>query len=446
MKHFQFIFTATALALVVSCQSTREVDIDSLCPPRPETAAVFTPGTYPDKVKGYREAALDACNYMMSIPDMTWLADHGEPYNLYQHNAYVSKTHAAHIETMIALAQKEPALREEAMRLARASAEYLLSELEPEDAPLAFWPPTYIREPLPYNPDTDGPYIKFAMIGNEPESAVKCRGEVMLLYPADVGISFVEYYLATGDRRFLDAASGIAGTYLKIRGEDNSWPLKLTLATGETVEGNTLIPTRILLLFSRLASATGERVWRKAEKETFRWIARNTLRDWNWDGQFEDMSSEEAYKNPTKHNAVDVMLYLMEKYPRNPKWMATCRDIMDFCEKRFVVWETPENHHEWPAPSVLEQYSCFTPIDASAAKMINAYLAMYKRFGSGTDLEKAEALAATITRVQKPSGRIPTFWAGSAKDLGTSVQKYDWLNCMEAAVLALFAVSEESEQ
>lgn len=437
------LFAAVAAVFsLAACTTTRTVDIDTLCPPRPETAAEFKPGTYPGAVRPYREAALMAYNYMINLPDMTCLAETGEPYNLYQHNAYVSKTHAAHINAMIGLAKEEPSLAEPAMRLAKASAEYLLRELEPEDAPLAFWPPTYIREPLAYNPETDGPADRFAMVGNEPEAAVKYRGEVMLLYPADVGSAFVGYYVATGDERFLDAAKGIANTYIKIRREDNSWPLKLWLATGETVEGNTLVPTRILGLFKALADATGEKTWRKYENETFRWIADNPLKDWNWDGQFEDISPEEAYKNPTKHNAIEVMLYLLERFPRNPKWMATCKDIMDFCEKRFVAWETPENHPEWPTPSVLEQYSCFTPIDASVAKMITAYLAMYERFGNETDLLKAKTLADTITRVQKDSGRIPTFWAGSATGEATSIKLYDWLNCMESGADALFAVSK----
>ncbi|MCQ2143675.1 MAG: hypothetical protein MJY56_06375 [Bacteroidales bacterium] len=437
------MLAATALIMVLAaCSSTREVDIDTLCPPRPETSAIFQPGTYPPAARPYREAALMAYDYMMGIPDMTCLLETGKPYNLYQHNAYVSKTHAAHIESMIALSEEVPELREKALALAKASAEYLLSELEPADAPLAFWPPTYIREPLAYDPETDGPDNKFAMIGNEPEAAVKYRGEVMLLYPANVGIAFAEYYKATGDGRFLDAAVAIAGTYLKVRHEDNCWPLKLELATGKEIEGNTLVPTRILLLFKALADITGDRKWRKLENETFGWLAAHPLKDWNWDGQFEDISPEEAYRNPTKHNAIDVMLYLMERFPNNPKWMATCKDIMDFCEKRFVMWETPENHPDWPAPAVLEQYSCFTPIDASAAKMISAYLAMYKRFGNETDLMKARTLADSITRVQKESGRIPTFWEGTSDNSGVvSDQRYDWLNCMESAADALFAVA-----
>jgi len=430
---------------ITACKTTRTVDIDTLCPPRPETAPVFKAGTYPEAARPYREAALLAFDYMMNIPDMSCLLETGKPYNLYQHNAYVSKTHAAHIEAMLFLAEEEPALADRAMALAGASAEYLLAELEPADAPLAYWPPTYIREPLAYNPETDGPDNRFAMIGNEPEAAVKYRGEVMLLYPANVGIAFAHYFDKTGDLRFLEAAVGIANTYLKLRREDGSWPLKLMLSTGEEVEGNTLVPNRILLLFRELAKSSGSKKWKRLESETFEWIAEHPLKDWNWDGQFEDIKPEEAYKNPTKHNAIDVMLYLMDRYPHNPKWMATCKDIMDFCEKRFVMWETPENHPNWPAPAVLEQYSCFTPIDASAAKMITAYLAMYKRFRNETDLLKAETLANTITRVQKESGRIPTFWEGTADNSGiVSDKRYDWLNCMESAAEALIAVDRIS--
>ena len=42
--------------------------------------------------------------------------------------------------------------------------------------------------------------------------------------------------------------------------------------------------------------------------------------------------------------------------------------------------------------------------------MIRAYMAMYQAEGRSEDLAKARALADTITRGQKSSGRIPTFW------------------------------------
>ena len=192
--------TGTALA---------EVDIDRLCPPRPETAATFKAGAYLPAARPYREAAKMAYAYMTQLPAMTVLVETGRPNQKYQHNAYVSKTHAAHIEAMLNWMKFEPEKRETAMRFAKASAEFLLKELEPMDAKLAWWPPTYGRKPLEFDPKTDGPYHKPAMVGNEPEGAVKYRGEVMLLYPADVGMAFVDYYVETKDKRFLEAAAGI---------------------------------------------------------------------------------------------------------------------------------------------------------------------------------------------------------------------------------------------
>ncbi|MBQ0143946.1 MAG: metallophosphoesterase [Bacteroidales bacterium] len=421
-------------------------EIDRLCPPRPETSARFKEGSYPPAARPYREAALAAFHYMMNIPDMTNLLETGKPYRLYQHNAYVSKTHAAHIEGMLALSKADPSQKAEAMKFAKASAEYLLSELEPADAPLAYWPPTYGRQPLEYIPETDGPYLKTAMVGNDPEGADKYRGEVMLLYPADVAIAFVDYFNETGDKRFLDAAIGIGETFLRTRRPDGSWPLKMILATGEPVGENTLVPIRATCMFRALAGATGDVRWRTAEDEGFAWLESHPLKDWNWDGQFEDIKPEEPYKNPTKDNAVEVMLYILERFPGDKARLETCRKLLDLSEKRFLVWETPADHPSWPSPSVLEQYSCFTPIDASSAKMIRAFLAMYEATGERINLAKACTLADTITRIQKESGRIATFWDGVATGDGLSIERYDWLNCMAAAANALFMVDEATGQ
>jgi len=417
-------------------------DIDKLCPPRLETSAKFKKCSYQPPSRPFREAALKAFDYIMNLPDMTCLLETGKPYRLYQHNSYVSKTHAAHICYMIALSKEEPSYRSKALDMAAASAEYLLSELEPENACLAFWPPTYIRKPLDFYPETDGPLVKMSMIGNEPEAAVKYRGEVMLLYPANVGIAFIEYYKETGDQRFLDAASGIAGTYLKIRRDDGSWPLKMRMATAEVVGNNILVPNRVLYLFKGLADVTGDIEWRKAEYETFEWIERNSLSDWNWDGQFEDIEPAAKYKNPTKDNALDIMMYMMERFPSDRKRMAECRKILEFCEKRFVVWETPSNRPNWPSPSVLEQYSCFTPIDASAALLIRSYLVAYAQFRKKIYKDKAIALAGTITRMQQDNGRIPTFWGGLSTGSLISTPRYDWLNCMESSAYTLLSLSK----
>ena len=440
-KSAWLLIGAVATSCQVNAGSLTVEEVDRLCPPRPETAAKFEEGTYPPAARSYSEAAKLAYDYMTKLPAMTVLVETGKPNQKYQHNAYVSKTHAAHIEAMLDWMKFDPTNRDKAMRFAKASAEFLLTELEPRDAPLAWWPPTYGRKPLEFDPKTDGPYRKPAMVGNEPEGAVKYRGEVMLLYPADVGSAFVDYYLATKDMRFLEAAKGIAATYLKTRRADGSWPLKMKLATGEPIGENALVPNRLLAFLEKLHGATRDPQWRAAADGCFAWLEAHPLTDWNWDGQFEDIRPEKPYQNPTKHNAIETMLYILQRFPNDKARLATCRRILEFCEKRFVVWKAPANKPNWPAPSVLEQYSCFTPIDASAAKMIRGYVAMYRAEGRAEDLEKARALANSITRVQRPSGRIPTFWENlDCSNPGLSIERYDWLNCMAAAAHALVVV------
>ena len=418
--------------------------------------AAFEEVRTPPRVRSYREAARMIYEYITALPAMRTLVETGKPEQTYQHNAYVSKTHAAHINSMLDWAKSDPANRERAMRFAKASAELLLGELEPPSAPLAHWPPTYGRKPLECDPAKVGK--RPAMVGNEPEGAVKYRREVMLLYPADVGAAFVRYGRVTGDGRFLAAARGIADTYLKVRRADGSWPLKMVLATGETVGRNTLVPTRVMTFLEALGEATGEARYTKAADECFGFLENDSVKTMNWDGQFEDVEPRPPYQDLTKHNAIEAMFQLLRRYPGDAAKLAVARDLLRFSEDQFVFWEAPCKPGEsipspgpnarngsrfspgrWDYPSVFEQYSCYIAIDASARKLVRAYLAMWRAATDPLDLAKAKALCDSITRVQKPSGRVPTFWSPH-EWLGT--ETYDWLNCMESAAAALVECAE----
>lgn len=49
--------------------------------------------------------------------------------------------------------------------------------------------------------------------------------------------------------------------------------------------------------------------------------------------------------------------------------------------------------------------------------------------------------------MQKPSGRIPTFWAGTFDgDTGTSAERYDWLNCIAASAKALVLLEQVDQK
>jgi len=87
------------------------------------------------------------------------------------------------------------------------------------------------------------------------------------------------------------------------------------------------------------------------------------------------------------------------------------------------------------------RYRCYHPIDASAAKLIRTYLALYRASGNATDLAKARALGDSLVNLQDPDGRIPTHW--NKKHFHD--RDYDWVNCMLAAASALEQLANFSD-
>jgi hypothetical protein len=172
---------------------------------------------------------------------------------------------------------------------------------------------------------------------------------------------------------------------------------------------------------------------------------KNMLRTFNWEGQFEDVElMQKPYQNLTKHNGTDAVMYLAKRYPDDPDVRRYARELQRFSEDQFVVWEQPGwmykyhipgfrplsatktkvwGNYNWFTPTVLEQYRCFMPVDASLAKMIRYYLFMYDLEKNPLDLAKARALGDALTRVQTPDGRIPT-WCDPNRAVET-----DWINC-----------------
>jgi hypothetical protein len=210
-----------------------------------------------------------------------------------------------------------------------------------------------------------------------------------------------------------------------------------------------------MVFFERLADATGDAKWRKAADECFAWLERGPLADWNWDGQFEDIEPRPPYMDLTKHNAIEAMFHLLKRREGDPSALRLAGELLRWSEDQFVFWEAPcapdaklpcagsgnpFSPGKWHYPSAFEQYSCYIAIDASASKMIAAYLAMYRAERNPMHLEKAKALADSITRIQEPSGRVPTFW--EAKDHWMFDVRYDWLNCMASSAAALLDVAE----
>ena len=191
----------------------------------------YRPGTYPKAPRSYAEAAEKCCLYLLKTPWLAKYAETGKPDPDYKLNCYPAKMGAALITGMIRCAKALPERREEALRLARAAADHLIAIAQPAGAPLAHFPPTY-----------EGTYA----------TAKEYAGMHMLLYPASAALAHLSLYDATKERKYLDAALGIAATYLRLQGEDGTWYLKLWEKDASPVAPNRLLPLNVC---SRASSA-----------------------------------------------------------------------------------------------------------------------------------------------------------------------------------------------
>ena len=376
-------------------------------------------GLYPAPTCSYRTCAEKAKGWLFGQPEFQkFLSSTNGATCGYWGMTYPSKMIAALIRALVA---GEPSARD--LAAARTCAEWILSIAEPEGRPLAAFTPTYFKTERGYE-----------------AASQQYRGQTMLIYPASVGGALLALYEKTREARYLAHAKAMAETYLKLQGEDGTWPLKMEEATGKAIGPNRLMPIASVIPFlESLYGVTGDVRYRAAADRAFRYVEEGPVKTWNWEGQFEDVKPGVPYRNLTKHDACATAIYVLKRFPGDARYVKLAREILRFAEDQFVCWEKPfpdmpyqdslQKVGDWRVPGVLEQYHWYVPIDASASKLIRTYLALYRAEGRPLDCAKACALGDRLTREQQPDGKIPTHWCGTDVSF--------WWNCLLSDVDAL---------
>ncbi|MBR3085019.1 MAG: hypothetical protein IKH04_01305 [Kiritimatiellae bacterium] len=391
-------------------------------------AAVFR-GPYPPAPRGYREAAARVYAAVASLPQVQgWLSSDEPPegYDLY---CYPSKILGSMIRALCrdasASSCSDPIEGSRSLAIARRMADWLLAQSEPEGAPLAHFPPTYW--------------------GNRRRVAVENAGRIMLSYPAQAALAYFDLADALERRgeaaalavRYRAAAMAIVRTYVRLQGEDGTWPLLARAADGAVLCPNRIVPGRYIFgMFDRAieaARANGETAaladsFVACRDRALAYIERGPLSTWNWDGQFEDSRPRPPYQNLQKGVAIDVAMRL---FPLGRT--AEALECVDWCEDQFTVWGDPIHHMDWrhwKLPTALEQYDYYTPIDASMADMVRGFSAAYAATRDPLYRAKAKAMADCLVRHQRPDGTIPTYF--DERGAGS-----DWVNCMVYSASAL---------
>jgi hypothetical protein len=377
-------------------------------------------GPYRKPDKDYLASVRHLVEYLFNAPYIRyWLINNApDPgYGLY---GYPSKMFSAVIEGMLLyreLDQNENR-RDTALAIARIVADHLISISRPAGSPLEFFPPTYTG-------------AVYADMTNE------YRGEsladrIMLIYPAVAGKTYLDLYDNTGENRYLDAAVRIAETYVKLQLDNGSWHLLVYLENGKPVARNFVVPTGIVSFLDRLENEHRITGFQSCRDRALSFIEKNVLKDFNWEGQFEDQRPSERYRNLSKGQAVSYAGYIFRKHSGNPEQVRLAEELVRFAEDQFVIWDNRNSidswgitSDKWLTPCVLEQYNFYTPVNASSGNMIEVFTQAYEKTGNILYLAKAIDLANTIVDTQNPlTGHYPTYLISDLLD------QEGWINCM----------------
>ncbi len=397
----------------------------------------FRPGAYEKAPRSYGEAIRLSGKQLFNFPTVQSFLKSGKPDFAYQYNCYPSKIYGAIVRTMLEYAKVCPEKAEEAMKAARSAADYLMETSFAAGTALEYFPLTY---------------------GDTRWAGASRMGQVMLCYPCEVGEEYLDLYEVKAGEKYLAAARRIGETYLKLQEADGTWSVLMRGEDGKKMSTGRLQPVRVMMFLERLSKVTGEGKYRDAADRAFKWVEKNVIAEWCFEGQFEDVGMCEKYENMSEHMAVDAAFYALERFPGDKKWLQFARDVARFSEDQFVFWEKPVKngqgintpygvpgdqqcrYDDWFYPCVVEQYSYYVPIDSANAKMIQMYLALYRVEKNPLDLEKARALADAIVRIQDPdNGYIPTEYAKVAHRHNP---QGGWFNCTYLSFKALLELDE----
>ncbi|MBP9989043.1 MAG: hypothetical protein KBT46_06045 [Ruminococcus sp.] len=392
----------------------------------------------PEAKCSYKECATRAYDYIMNLSYVRFWLDNGVPDPNYILNVYPSKTHSAIIGAMLNMMTLCPDKADDALKIARNAADYLMEITPNDNSPLNGVPPTYKLD-----------YCEIAWKHFFGTVVAERSNTIMMIYPSYVGKAYLQLEEKTKEQKYLDAAIKIGEFYLSTVQKNGTWYIIIDDKTGEPVSYNYCDPMpNVVPFLMKLYERTGEEKWKTLSDNAISYIERETLMSYNWEGQFEDSGLSANYSNLTHFGAAALVRHYAAYYSDDENKMKIAEDVARFIEDQFVVWNKPAPWNKdsadvslWPVPCALEQYNWYVPIDASSASVINTFIALYKAGRGELYLAKAKALTDTITRVQHDDGMIPTHWMDEETLNGHNF----WINCMIATANTVEAMAEFTE-
>ncbi len=105
-----------------------------------------------------------------------------------------------------------------------------------------------------------------------------------------MGLAYARLYEVTADKKYFEAAKGIADTLTLRQGPDGSWPFRVNPRNGEVYQQYTAGLFMPIAFLEKMYALTQNLDYKNAQIAAWMWMLRNPIRRNDWSGFYEDIS------------------------------------------------------------------------------------------------------------------------------------------------------------
>ena len=386
-------------------------------------------GPYLKQIKDYQQSAQEGLNTLFKRRYFVeWMkpgvkaSDYRRTGDDYKHAgaAYPAKLIGAVVAGSALYAQitPRPDDADKVIAIGRKAADYLISLSFPAGTPVEHFPPTYDK-----------------------------RRDVMMNYPAEAAMAYLDFYEVTKEKKYLDAAVKVAQTYQKLQLPNGTWSTVIR-PTGKGHGPSMLNGVEPVRLFERLMEQYGHKEFKEMRDKAFAYLMAHPMKTYMWTSQFEDGPPNHSYKALSPAQACELSMYLFDHRKDNPRYVDQAIELMRWSEDQFVTWEVPGNPkflgHSWlKIPCVMEQYGYMVPVNFSSQHLIDTYIKAWQSTGNKLYIAKAKDLANGLLHAQeKHQGEYPTYLLSPSADGSFEFTQNIWINCGVYTIRSVMHLSD----
>lgn len=267
---------------------------------------------------------------------------------------------------------------------AQTLADWGIANSTPAEWAAAFLAPSIVR----WLPDGSWEGMDYEKWGLEPDKS------------AYLGDAYLRLYLATENRRYLEAAQRIAGTLGKLREKDGHWPFRIEPRSGRVNYSYTHSQLWYIRFFERLARVTSETRWLEYSEGALKWLLANPVKTNNWQGLYGDFKS--GAKSYDQWVPLEFAQYLLDRRTEHPEYLEIARGILDWVYKTTIVM--PGLHEG--VPGVIEQSAYPIVIAHHELRLAQTHAVLWGATGDSKHREMAKDVANSVTWLLMSDGKM----------------------------------------